>query len=283
MIHPRWRLPGRLVRAWQALCLAGRFLTRWPWPAPADAAPTLYGQAAPLFPLIGLLLGALLALLALAAQLLGLTATPAVGAVAILLLLLWVWSTGALHLDGLADCADAWVGGLGSRERTLAILKDPHMGAMGVVALILLLLAKLVGLWALLAVTAGSPPAAAGMPGLPWLLLLLPALARAQILWLALSTPSARPEGLGAVLGAHLPRRAALLAALIATCGGLAGIAAVSMPAAAAAAAAIALVLFVWRRALLERLGGYTGDGIGALVELTETLALLACVLAVSV
>jgi adenosylcobinamide-GDP ribazoletransferase len=268
-----------MAPAWQAFCLAGRFLTRWPFRAPVDAPPTLYGEAAPFFPLIGLLLGAVLAAIALGAQALGLAASPAAGVVAVLLLGVWVWSTGGLHLDGLSDCADAWVGGIGSRERTIMILKDPHIGAIGVVVLVLALLGKLAALAALLAIAGAAAPHSAPAP--LWLLLWLPVLGRVQILLLALTTPAARPEGLGAVLGAHLPRRVGWAAAVAGGLLALAGMALVSVPAAVAAGLTAALVLWGWRRTLLHRLGGYTGDGVGALVELTETLALMVVVLAV--
>lgn len=265
-----------IAPAWQAFCLAGRFLTRWPFRAPADAPPTLYGEAAPFFPLIGLLLGAVLAALALGARALGLADAPAAGVVAVLLLGVWVWSTGGLHLDGLSDCADAWVGGIGSRERTIMIMKDPHIGAIGVVVLVLALLGKLTALAALLAIAgAAAPPAPLSL--LVW----LPVLGRAQILLLALTTPAARPEGLGAVLGAHLPRRAGWAAGVAGSLLALAGMALVSVPAAVGAGLTAALVLWGWRRTLLHRLGGYTGDGVGALVELTETLALMVVVLAI--
>jgi adenosylcobinamide-GDP ribazoletransferase len=265
-----------VVRAFQALSLAGRFLTRWPFPAPADAPPTLYGDAAPFYPVIGLLLGCVLAALAAAGLWLGLTAMPVAGVLAVVLLGVWVWSTGALHLDGLTDCADAWVGGIGSRQRSFEILKDPHVGAMGVVALILVLLAKLSSLWAML-VLAGAPGASALITLLVW----VPALARAQILWLALTTQPARLQGLGAVLGAQLPRRAAWTLALLGTLIPLLGIASLSLAAAVTVAGVTALVVHRWRRALLHRLGGYTGDGVGALVELVETAALLAAMLVI--
>lgn len=258
---------------WRALLLAGRFLTRWPFPVAADAPPTLYGHAAPYYPLIGLLLGSVLAGAVLAAAALGVGAAGA-PALAALLLLLWVWSTGALHLDGLADCADAWVGGLGSRERTFRILKDPLIGSMGVVALVMVLLAKLAALVVLLG--AGLTAAdEAGRVSWIWALPWVPLLARAQILWLALSTSAARPEGLGAVLDAHLPRRAAWLAAGLGSAVGLAGIAAVSPVGALVGGGIMAAVLLRWRQSLQQRLGGYTGDGVGALVELTETWVLL--------
>ena len=96
------------------------------------------------YPLVGGLLGGLLWLASL-----GLADTPALLGAA-LLLSLWVLLSGALHLDGLGDCVDAWVGGYGERERTLAIMKDPRCGPMAVVALCLLLLLKCAALSVLL-------------------------------------------------------------------------------------------------------------------------------------
>ena len=69
-----------------------------------------------------------------------------------MLLAVWVLLTGALHLDGVADCADAWVGGFGDREKTFQILKDPRSGPIAVVVLVLVLLVK----WAALEVLLGS-------------------------------------------------------------------------------------------------------------------------------
>jgi adenosylcobinamide-GDP ribazoletransferase len=252
-----------LQDTWRALTLAGRFLTRWPFPAPADATLEDMARSSVFFPVIGLLLGVALAAAALALQALPL---DGVGLVvpAVLLLGLWVWSTGALHLDGLADCADAWVGGLGSRERTLEIMKDPHIGAMGVVVLVLALLGKLAALAALLAAGAGA------------MLLVLPLLARASALWLLLVTPPARAGGLGAAAAAGLPRAWARVAAALGGLGALALLAMLSVPAAMAAAGAALLTFWFWRASLLHRLGGHTGDGIGAMIELTELAALLA-------
>jgi adenosylcobinamide-GDP ribazoletransferase len=246
----------------RAFLFAGRLLTRWPLPDPgmpsaADLGPEM-GRAALFYPLIGLLLGASLAVVAL------LVADAPVLVGAALLLILWVWSTGALHLDGLADCADAWVGGLGSRERTLEILKDPRSGAMGVVALVLVLIAKFAGVAALLEQGAA-----------PLLLLWLPALARAQLLALALTTPYARADGMGAAMRSHLARSAAWLVLLLTWLMGLVmtlyafGVIGVAM------LLPVLLLFWRWRASLLQRLGGYTGDGAGALVEMTEAALLL--------
>lgn len=254
-------------------CLfAFRFLTRVPLPAVADASPIeasplMLGRSALCYPLAGLFLGMGLLLLWLGvASLPGNAPAPAT---AVLLLAFWVWSTGGLHLDGLGDCADAWVGGLGSRERTLKILKDPLIGSMGVVALVLILLIKFA---ALASLPAGLPSAL--------ILLLTPALARAQLLALSLTTGSARPDGLGAALQQSLPRRAAGLVL------GLSGLLALLLFALAghwalgiALVGTAAMLLFAWRRSMIKRLGGLTGDTAGALVELTEAALLLIAVL----
>lgn len=287
---------------WRAFLIAARFLTRAPLPDPAAAAVPRAadsGRAALLYPLVGLLLGVFLAALA---WLLSATPTPVA---ATLVLTAWVWGTGALHLDGLSDCADAWVGGLGDRARTLAILKDPHLGAMGAVALMLALLAKWSALWALLAALVepiARPVMAAeaghgmvlepgalvleqgGMlSGLAWapvltVLLLVPALSRLHILLLALTTPGATETGMGAALRASLPRMPAWGLAL--GCWLLAGAwmeLALGQGLAWLLWLAVAgLTLLLWRAALIHRLGGFTGDGAGALVEMTEVALLLA-------
>jgi adenosylcobinamide-GDP ribazoletransferase len=250
------------VALWRALLFAGRFLTRWPLPNPgmptaAELGPEM-GRAALFYPLIGLLLGAALAGLALL-----LKDAPTLAAAAVLLIF-WVWSTGALHLDGLADCADAWVGGLGSRARTLEILKDPRTGAMGVVTLVLALLGKFAGTAALLEAARIGPVLV-----LAW----LPVLARAQLLLLALTTPYARADGMGAAMRSHLPRNAAWLVVVVSWCVA-ALLAVIAFGPRGLALPLLALVVFwIWRRSLLRRLGGYTGDG--TLLELTATLLLL--------
>ncbi len=258
-------LPQGVSDAWRGLLIAARFLTRAPLPDPGWPPPEQVGRAALFYPLIGLLIGGFLLVLALVlVPLAGAAPAPA----AALVLIAWVWSTGALHLDGLADCADAWVGGLGDRERTLAILSDPATGAMGVVTLVLVLLAKWTGLEVLLAALADCERDASAVLAL---LLWLPAVGRGQLLLLALTTHAARAGGMGAAMQRHLPRAAAwgVLAAVWLGAGAHLGVAAIAVLCAAA------LTILPWRRAMLHRLGGFTGDTAGALVEMTETAALL--------
>jgi adenosylcobinamide-GDP ribazoletransferase len=197
-----------------------------------------------------------------AAALAGLGTDPDVAA--LLVLALWVWSSGAIHLDGLADTADAWVGGIGSRERTLEIMRDPRSGPAAITVLVLVLIAKWSGLKALIA------------GGAPWLLIVIPAVGRALLPLLLLTTPYARVLGMVSDHSRELPRPAARNAVL-----GAAGAALLLAGWGGGLAMVLtAAVLFLAaRRAMLRRIGGFTGDTAGALVELTETAMLLVCVL----
>ncbi|WP_028240824.1 adenosylcobinamide-GDP ribazoletransferase [Stutzerimonas azotifigens] len=237
----------------QPLLIALQFLTIVPVRLPGMPTPSAIGRSLLCYPLVGLALGTVLwlagALLAEAPTFLR----------AALLLSLWVALTGALHLDGLADSADAWLGGLGDRERTLAIMKDPRSGPAAVVVLVLLLLLKFAALVALLDRGAGAA------------LLLAPLLGRSALLALFLCTPYVRAGGLGQALADHLPARVALWV--------LAGVAlaAVLLWAGEALLALVlaGLVFLLARRSMRRRIGGTTGDTAGALVELTEAAVLL--------
>lgn len=235
------------------------FLTRIPVPARVFADADAQRRALIWYPLAGAVIGALLCALAWALQ----TRPPLLSAA--LLLIAWTALTGALHLDGLADMADAWVGGMRadarhSRERTLEIMRDPRSGPLAVVAVVLALLLKFAALASLPA------PAWAG-------LLLAPLLARAALTLAFLTTPYVRSGGLGqALVAAPRAACAAALAASAAACA-LAGWR-------GALALATALLVFaLWRRACLRRLQGMTGDTCGALTELTEAAVLAALAL----
>lgn len=233
--------------------IALQFLTRLPVTLAGMPTPEQVGRSLLFYPLVGLLIGLLL----LAAQ--HLLGDSAVLLQAALLLALWVGISGGLHLDGLADSADAWVGGFGDKQRTLAIMKDPRSGPIAVVVLVLLLLLKFAALVALLESGAG------------FLLLLVPWLARCLLPLLFMTTPYVRAGGLGQALAEHLPRRqlpwvlvANVLAMLL-----------FGWP--ALLALLVAGGVFIWLRSLmLKRLDGTTGDTAGALLEIAECAVLVA-------
>lgn len=227
------------------LWIALQFLSSLPIRLPGMPEPEQLGRSLLFYPLVGLLFGLILwglnLLLAGAPLLLH----------AALLLTVWVLLSGALHLDGLADSADAWLGGFGDRERTLTIMKDPRSGPIAVVTLVLVMLLKFAALLALIEQGQGLA------------LVIVPLLGRAALLGLFLTTPYVRAGGLGQALADHLPRRAGwwVLGLSALACALIAGIVAV----------VICVVMFVWlRQVIMRRLGGTTGDTAGALLELLE-------------
>lgn len=239
----------------RGLLAAIGFLTRIPVPARVFGDAAARARSLACYPAVGAVLGALLIALAWVLR----DVNPLLRAA--LILAAWVALTGALHLDGLADSADAWVGGMGDRARTLAIMQDPASGPMGVVAIVLVLLLKFAAL------------ASLSMPAWPSLLL-APLLARAALVALFLTTPYVRPGGLGDDLQ-RAPRITSLimLAASIACC-------AVARWRGAWMLLAAMIVFACWRCACMHRLGGCTGDTAGALVEMTEAAVLVASALA---
>ncbi|PJK14387.1 adenosylcobinamide-GDP ribazoletransferase [Lysobacteraceae bacterium NML07-0707] len=239
----------------KAFAVALGFLSRIPVPVSVFADDKARRRSPLYYPLVGALLGALLMLLnALLADWL-----PNL-LLAALTLLAWVWLSGGLHLDGLADTADAWVGGLGDRKRTLAIMKDPASGPMGVMALVLVLLLKFAAL--------------ASLPDVPLVLLLAVFSGRLILLPALLATPYVRADGLGSGLAPN-PGSGWLVSALA-----LLPLALLPPWLAVAVLACLLLLLWRWRSACIHRLGGCTGDTLGALVEITETGVLLLCVAA---
>jgi len=236
----------------QPFWIALQFLSSLPVTLPGMPTPRQVGRSLLYYPLVGLLFGLVLWL---ASH--WLEGVPA-ALHADLLLTLWVLLSGALHLDGLADSADAWLGGFGDRERTLQIMKDPRSGPAAVVTLVLVLLLKFCALWALIEQGAGLQ------------LMLAPVIGRAAMLGLFLCTPYVRPGGLGQALADHMPRRAAGWVLL--TCAGL-GLALTGW-----AMVLTAVVFVALRRVMCNRLGGTTGDTAGALLELLELTVLLGLV-----
>ncbi|MVV48128.1 adenosylcobinamide-GDP ribazoletransferase [Pseudomonas sp. PB120] len=233
--------------------IALQFLSSLPVRLPGMPTPQELGRSLLFYPLVGLLFGAIL--WALNWLLLG---TPLLLHAA-LLLTVWVLLSGALHLDGLADSADAWLGGFGDRERTLTIMKDPRSGPIAVVTLGLVLLLKFTALLALIE----QHNAAA--------LIIVPLIGRGALLGLFLTTPYVRAGGLGQALADHLPRSTGkqVLAVSALACVLVAGLGGVF-------ALALAALVFVWlRQVMLRRLGGSTGDTAGALLELLEMVVLV--------
>jgi adenosylcobinamide-GDP ribazoletransferase len=200
------------------------------------------------FPLIGLLIGA-----AIAGFDLGVTALLPVLPASVLTVIAMVAISGALHLDGLADTADGFLSSR-PRERILEIMRDSRVGPMGVLAIAGVLLLKVA------AVASLAPPVRFGT------LLLLPLAGRTAPVLVMSTLGYVREQGLGTAF----QRKRSVFAPLLALASlGAAGSLALGVVGLAAAAAALGVtaVFALWCRA---KIGGYTGDTLGAACELAE-------------
>jgi adenosylcobinamide-GDP ribazoletransferase len=235
--------------------LAAAFLTRVPLAAPGPAGRPL-AAGAWAFPLVGAGIGGVAAFFFLLAQLLGFGDGPA----ALLAVLAGAALTGALHEDGLADAADGLFGG-DDRERRLAIMRDSRHGTFGVLALVASVLLRVAALARL------GDPLHAGLA-----LVAAHALSRALLPAAMRVLKPARADGLGAGAGTPSPAQTAVAVALggaiaLAALGPLRGLLALLAAAAAVGAAA---------RLARSRIGGYTGDVLGAFQQIGEIAMLLA-------
>ncbi len=249
----------------QPFWMAVQFLTRLPTPDIGLLPDRRAAEAFWYFPLVGLLLGMVLFAAALLFEWLGHwnLALTQIWVVAAMVVSLWAFLTGGLHLDGLADTADGWMSGA-SRERTLEIMRDSNSGAGAVIFVPLLLLLKFSALLHLLSNQAF------------WPLLLAPVIGRAAIIPLVISTPCARTDGMGLRLKQHL-RLSVLALVLTATILLVLTLAGIQGLWVLLGCGMLGLALRQW---MLRRLGGYTGDTLGASTELLETLVLLIAVFA---
>ncbi len=263
----------------QAFFWAFTFLTRLPIPKAVlrNPSPLIASRAVFYFPWVGLLIGALLNVGSAAFG----YVFPA-GMQAVLCLVLWVYITGALHLDGLADSFDAMAALHKPRVDVLKVLSDPALGVMGGVAMLLLSAVKVVALYYLLA------------EGELWALILPPMVARLLVPLFMLTTPCAKANGLAVSFSAtsntegataheagkldthnKLQRWAQWVFSSGVMCALSVSIVGVALTGLIGLLATVSLV--VWRRVWLRILGGYVGDNLGALIELLEALVL--CVL----
>ena len=229
----------------KAFFLAMQMLTILPTPSYQEVSQEELRQSVLFYPLIGLLQGAVLwGTQWLLAPHMTVMARVWIG------LALYTVMTGALHLDGWMDTADA-IGSRAPKEKALLIMKDSRVGAIGVVAGVLLILGKFVALM--------------GLPVSSWAsYLVVPMLSRYAMNLSMHVAKSAKEEGLGAIFAGKIPIRITLCSGMI-TYG-------------------ITFLLFPWRDALLlivlqivatvvftrmmqRRFGGMTGDTYGALQE----------------
>ncbi|MGA1870672.1 MAG: adenosylcobinamide-GDP ribazoletransferase [bacterium] len=206
------------------------------------------------FPLIGLLIGAMLVL----ENFILLYLFPR-AVVDIILIISLIYLTGALHLDGLGDCFDAFYAG-SDKEHILTIMKDSHLGSMGVISLICLLGLK----WACLSCMIPAIKNKA--------LLCMPVLGRWAMVFITALSPYARDTGkLGKIFADYVNRNHLMKASLIPI---VLSIGLFRIWGALLILLIIALCVCVIKY-LKYKLGGITGDTLGASNEVMEVISLL--------
>ncbi len=236
---------------WSAL----RFLTILPAPARRETDEVVIGQSLIYFPLVGLLLGAIL----LGLHFLLSLALPALlvnAAIVVALIIL----TGAHHIDGLMDTCDGVIAGK-TREERLAMMSDKRTGTFAIAGAISIILLKYAALT--------SVPAQ--MPAL----LLMPTLSRWTMVGVIFLFPYARPTGMGLAYkkGARWYRFVIATAIALTVAFGIMELRGIALM------AALSLLIFGFAFYLRTRLGGLTGDTYGAINEVAEFLVLTLIIL----
>jgi adenosylcobinamide-GDP ribazoletransferase len=238
-----------MKRQWLLFLVALQFLTRLPVVVAGDLPPDALAESARFFPIVGGLVGA---------GAIGIDVVVGARAgrsVSVVLMLIYlVIVTGALHEDGLADAADGFGGGW-TKERVLAIMRDSNIGSFGALAIGLSLLARFVFL-------ASLPPAS-----LHGVVLAGQVLNRWATLPLAHWLPPARnDDGQGARMArktstTSLAIGTVVMVSIVTVASGVAGVVMIAV-----AAGVAALTGAYYRR----RIGGITGDCLGATCQVTE-------------
>lgn len=245
-------LTASVARHLGNLLVGVTFLTRLPVPVALDHCDGRLARAAPWFPVIGVVVGGVAGgTLLVAAALLPMPLAAGFAIAAGVLV------TGALHEDGLADCCDG-LGGGRSREQALEIMRDSRIGAFAGIGLFLSLALR----WAALSALA---PAAGALA-----LVVAHGISRGMLPAAPALTGYARAQGMASALANGVSRREAAVAVLLSFAIALLAGPACGIVAFAAAALAAAAMLAI----LVRRIGGYTGDGLGAMQQLAEIAVL---------
>lgn len=225
-------------------------LTRLPLPAMANPRGA---QAAWAWPVVGVVVGSIAALVAWVMLAIGVPVGIVSGAV----LLAQIMITGALHEDGLADTVDGFFGGW-TRERRLEIMKDSHIGSYGTLALILS-----VGLrWQALTILCTTPLA----------IVAVAALSRAPMAVVMAALPNARGTGLAQSVG----RPAAPVAGGAVMLGWAISVMLLNVWPTIVILLGMALATWLIATVAKSRIGGQTGDVLGATQQICEVVGLIA-------
>lgn len=239
----------------KSFLLALQFLTRIPVKIPDKIEYRDYGYSMAWFPAVGLILGWILALVF---KLAVLVVNPAIAV--LLVITAYMFFTGALHIDGLADACDGLYGGKGDKVMTLEIMKDSRIGTVGALALVLDIGLRFALLYSL---PVSMTPAS---------LIFMAVLGRWGQVLFSLNAPSARAESRGGDFSSSLTPGIFWFSSLT-----MLGICLFLLKPVSLVLLLLFLILIIQmaKNYFRHKIGGITGDAIGAVNEGTEILVLL--------
>jgi len=237
-----------------------QFLTRIPIVSISEWSLESFGRSVKFFPIIGGIIGVILAGFVYVVQSFWGTRVP-IHAVAIVVIIMEILVTGGLHCDGLMDTVDGIFSGK-SRERMLEIMKDSRVGAFGAMAFSLLLLVKYSFIMDIEATQ------------LPLALLVMPIVGRMASVIAITQYPYARVDGLGKSFYQCPHQQTFYIAEIV----GIFLLFIIGKTAVLSAVVGVSIA-FAFCQYVSKKLGGLTGDVYGAVVELTEIVVLLVFIL----
>lgn len=234
-----------------------QFLTVIPFPKSFVGGERELEKSVPFFPIIGLLLGIFIAVFD---HIIGLMLPPL--PVSVITAIAMTGISGGLHMDGLADTADGFFSAR-PRERVLDIMRDSRTGVMGVVAVVFLIILKISLLMSL-------PPAFRFS-----IILMMPLAGRCSLVMMMRTLPYVRHQGgLATAFGMGRSWVNVLWASAFLVVAGWIAVKWLGLAASISSLLAAALFLIYCFR----KIGGYTGDTLGAVCEITEIIPALAAV-----
>lgn len=246
-----------------AFLLAVQFMTRLRMPFEVEFSPEAARASPRWYPGAGVVIGVICGVIYWGAALVFPPLVAVLAAVAAGLIV-----TGGLHEDGFADACDG-LGGTRPRERVLEIMRDSRIGTYGVLGLGMMLAAKVATL------------AALPMVAVPFVLIAGHAASRASVLWVMASSDYVREAGAAQAVAGQLDQRA-MATGLVTTLAALLPLVFV-LPVAAVAVGLVGLATghYAMRHRYEGRLGGYTGDCLGAVQQCSELGFLLGVLAAI--
>jgi adenosylcobinamide-GDP ribazoletransferase len=185
---------------------------------------------------------------------------------AVIAITISIGTTGALHEDGLADVSDGFFGGENT-ERRLEIMRDSRLGVFGVLALVLSVLLKAVAISAILAFGGFNGAVALLVAGIA---------ARIALVWHWVELESARPGGLADYSGKPDEESLSFVLLTGVPIAGLLALVAFDVSAVILAGLLVTIGSFAFVRLCRDKIGGFTGDTLGASAQFAEIAVLIA-------